>query len=156
MSPESIVGAAVERLRASGADICPVDGVPWIAEIEQRLGFPYPRSFRALVTRYLFAPLEIGRVEVFANLGDGSDEDVTVATFCDPYISPWLLAHQLVQFGRPFTGSYDPVCFDFAEGSAEPKVVCLDHEDILQQRKRVHREVISPNFIALLQGNQGA
>ena len=151
MSTESIVDAAVERLRASGADLCRVDDIPWIAEVEQRLGFSYPRSFRALVSRYLFAPLEVGSVEIFANLGDGTYEDLTVAPFRDPYMSPWLLAHQLVQFGRPFTGSYDPVCFDFADGSAEPSVIRLDHEDILQERKRVHREVIAPNFLALLQ-----
>jgi len=139
------------RLCASGADLCQVDRVWWIEDVERRLGFSYPRSFRALVTRYLFRSLEVGSVEIFANLGDGSNEDVTVAPFRDRYMSPWLIAHKLLQFGRPASGSYDPVCFDFGEEIAEPSVVRLDHEDILQERSEVHRQVLAPNFLALLQ-----
>ncbi|MDR2012866.1 MAG: SMI1/KNR4 family protein [Rhodanobacter sp.] len=156
MSAESVVDTFVARLRGSGADLCQVDAVPWIAEIEQRFGFSYPSSFRALVTRYIFEPLEIGPVEIFANLGDGSTEDLTVAPFSDPYMSPWLLAHRLVQFGRPSTGSYNPVCFDFADGPTEPTIVLLDHEDILQEHTPVHRKVIARDFLSLLEAVKGA
>ena len=57
----------------------------------------------------------------------------------------------MVQFGRPSTGSYDLVCFDFAQRTDEPRVVRLDHEDILQERKHIHRQAVAPDFLALLQ-----
>jgi hypothetical protein len=151
VSPENAVDAAVARLLAAGADICQADSVPWIAGVEQRLGLSYPRSFRILVTRYIFGAFEVGPVELFANLGDGTEQDLTAAPFSDRYMSPWLLAHRFLQFGRPSTGSYDPVCFDFDECSDEPRVVRLDHEDILQERPQVQRIVIASNFLALLE-----
>jgi hypothetical protein len=157
MNQNAGVDVFVERLRASGADLSAIEGAPWLEEVERRLGLRFPASFRALASRYAFPMLDLGNVELFANLGDGSQYDLTVAPFRDPVMSPWLAEHRLLHFGFPYIGNYDPICFDLAAaGSVEPPIIKLDHEAILLARPTVRRTVIASNFFALLAGAAGA
>ncbi|NJD68916.1 MAG: SMI1/KNR4 family protein [candidate division NC10 bacterium] len=151
MNPNAVVDVFVERLQASGADLNSIERAPWLDEIESRLGLRFPAFFRALVSRYAFPVLDLGKVELFANLGDGSQYDLTVAPFRDPVMSPWLAEHRLLHIGFPCIGNYDPICFDLTNaGSPEPPIIKLEHEAILLARRTVGRAAIAPNFLALL------
>jgi len=146
-----------ERLRRAGAEIRRVATAPWIEDAELRLGFKFPRTFRALVMQYAFSSVDVGPVTLFANQGDGGEDDLASRLFRDPFMSPWLAARQLVQIGLPATGNYDPVCLEGGVSSAhEPVVVRLDHEDILQERPKVHRAILAQSFIALVGQAQDA
>src|ERR1700738_169840 len=66
-----------------------------------------------------------------------STTSLSTPVFRDPGISVPLLRAGFVQFGRPATGSYDPVCFDLNRNSkdGECPVVRLDHEVALMQER---------------------
>lgn len=140
-------------MRQLGIDVEALAEAPWVSELELRFKRELPPLYRSLVLGFGFLACEIGEVELFGNLGVTDDEDITVAAFCDPYMSPWLIDHAYIQFGRPATGSYDPVCFDYSvefRGS-EPPIVSLDHEDILLERKKVQKRAVAQSFAALLE-----
>lgn len=152
MDINSAVDLIIERLRQEGADIRPLASAPWIDVLEQRLKLRFPSSFRSLIGRYAFPLLDIGEVELFGNEGDGSEYDLTHALFRDPYMSPWLIEHQLIHIGHPFIGNYDPVCIDLScKDLVEPPIVQLNHEDILLERQSVSRKVIADNFLNLFE-----
>lgn len=143
----------VARLRQGGADIRRLSSAPWVDGIEHKLELRFPPLFRSLIERYAFPLLDIGEVEMFANEGDGSQYDLTVAPFGDPFMSPWLLRHRLIYIGHPYIGNYDPICFDLShrQTDVEPPIVQLNHEDILLERDTVHRKIVAANFLALLE-----
>jgi hypothetical protein len=146
------IEALVAKLEARGEPFEPLEKADWIAEVEEKFGRPLPPSFRCLVTGFAFPEFDIGGVMLFANLHDGSPMDVTVAPFADRFLSQWLISHGYVQFGRPDTANYDPVCFDFSAKQKEPPVVVLDHEDILLERKKVRVRKLAESFLDLMQG----
>ena len=92
-------------------------------------------------------------MELFSNLGDMSEYDLTAAPFRDPYMGPWLINHHLLYIGHPWMGHYDPICLDLVARGAddEPPVVQLDHEDILLMHRKVARTTIAPSLFELLQ-----
>jgi len=145
------IKAAVARLEANGHPFEALERADWVAAVEEKLGRAFPPSFRCLVTGFAFPEVDIGGVTLFANLNDGSPEDVTVAPFADPFMSQWLISRGYVQFGRPDTANYDPVCFDFSEKQKEPPVVVLDHEDILLERRKVRVRKLADSFFDLIQ-----
>jgi len=140
------VAALVER----GLPFERLKQAPWIEAIETRLGFALPSSLRVLTTNYAFPAMSVGAVELFANLGDSADDDFTIAPFKDSRLSKWLQANRRIQFARPTTGSYDPVCLE-SRGSLSTAVEAFDHEDILLGRKKVKSAVLSPSLEELLQ-----
>src|SRR3954471_9772877 len=114
LKTDAAVDAFVDRLVRRGAEVRPISSAPWIEEVESRFGFKFPALYRNLVTRYVFSAVELEKVELFSNLGDGSEDDLAVAPFRDAAVSQWLISHRLPQIGRPSSGSYDPVCFDLS------------------------------------------
>jgi hypothetical protein len=150
MAIDAHIDALVDRLIEKGAKLRRVAHAPWIEDVESQLGFKLPAVYRSLVTRYAFSQIELEKVELFSNLGDGSTEDLATAPFRDPHMSPWLISHRLVQIGRPSKGSYDPVCFDASSGNRDPVIVQLDHEDILQSRKEVRKAKVASSFLSLV------
>jgi hypothetical protein len=123
-----------------------------VPDLEQKFRRELPPLYRSLVLGFSFLKCELGPVELFGNTGTDDDSDVTVAPFRDPYMSPWLIDHGYIQFGRPSTGSYDPVCFDCSGElrGPEPTIVSLDHEDILLERKMVRKTAVAESFAALV------
>jgi hypothetical protein len=120
--------------------------------LEARLPGPFPRSFRSLVGRYLFMPLDVGGITLFANTDQDLHCDLRVAIFRDRAIFEHLSRHGLVQFARPDTGDYNAICFDLGRRRADKEcaVVEVDHESILIDGKvRVVREV-APSFLDLI------
>jgi len=152
MKSAADIERVIQRLRVLGVDLEALDKAPWIPEVEKRFKRELPPLYRSLVLRFGFLTCEVGEVELFSSLGVGDPEDITVAPFADPYLSPWLIEHGYIQFGRPATGSYDPVCFDYSVRlrAPEPAVVALDHEDILLERPTVRKRVLAENFLTLV------
>jgi hypothetical protein len=148
---------AVARLRQVGTVVEFVTDAAWVPELERRFKRGLPPLYRSLLLRFSFASREVGEVELFGNLGWTDEHDITVAPFSDPLLSTWLIDRGYIQFGRPATGSYDPVCFDYSvkvRGS-EPTIVSLSHEDVLLDRKKVRKRTVAASFGALL-GVRGA
>ncbi len=133
MSVNEIVDSFVKIAVDLGADIAPIENAFWIDELETKLGKRYPPSFHSLLTRYQFAPFEIGGIEFFANTGSDDIDEMSVAIFRDPIISQTTQAQGFVQFARPADGSYDPICFDTSAQAhnREYPIVQIDHEQIL-------------------------
>jgi hypothetical protein len=123
----------------------------WIDAFEAKLPGRLPRSYRSLVTRYLFPPLEVGPVKLFANTGGAVDEawDLGTAVFCDRHLSTPLLAAGFVQFGR---GGYDPICFDLnrTKNDGESPVVQFDHEVVLMEERVQVLAEVADSFLALV------
>ena len=148
MSATANIDELASHLATVGVAIRAVEAAPWIDEIELRLQFKLPVAYRNLVTRYSFPVLSFQTVELFANLGDHSETDLTVAPFCDPHLSQWLTSRKLFQVGRPSSGSYDPICVDASANS--PALVQLDHEGILLGRAKVSRSTVASSIGAVL------
>ena len=152
MTTDSRIDALVAKLARSGVKVQRAGNTPWVSDLEGRFKNPLPASFRSLITRYLFPVLEFKKLELFSNLGDGSEYDLTRAPFRDPHMSPWLIENRLIWFAHPYVGDYDPICFDVASSASdEPPIIKLDHEDILLERKKVERTPVAASFLVLLQ-----
>jgi hypothetical protein len=150
MKAEQSIHTSVATLIKRGVAFERVSLAPWISVIEVRLGFGLPASLRVLASNYRFPQLELGGVQFFANLGDGSDDDMTVAPFRDKGLFEWLRTHRKVHFARPATGSYDPVCLE-SRGTHSAAVEQIDHEDILLSRKKVKSTALAASLEELLQ-----
>lgn len=124
----------------------------WIESFEAKLPGALPRSYRSLVTRYLFPAFQVGAVMLFANTGVGVHDELVDAAFRDRFLAAPLLAAGLVQFGRRDAANYDPICFDLTRraNSGECPVVHLDHEAaLMHQRVEVIAELAS-SFLDLV------
>ena len=149
----TLIDNLAAKLAAEGAYIEPHDHEDSIAALEQRLPSPLPPAFRALVSRYSFLAFEICSVEIFDNTGEESRDDWAYRLFADKTLSATLLTSGYLQFARPATGSYDPICFDTKRkrGDGEYPVVWIDHEGILCRDKIVVRAELAPSFVELVQ-----
>jgi hypothetical protein len=150
MKAEQQIHTSVAALVGLGMPFERVASAPWINDVEVRLGFSLPESLRVLVSNYRFPQIELGGVEFFANLGDGSDEDIGIAPIRDKGLFDWLRAHRKIHFARSTTGSYDPICLESRRGHSSP-VEQIDHEDILLIRKKVRSTILSSSLEELLQ-----
>src|SRR5678816_4705273 len=84
MDTPARIDALVGRLAERGTEFRPIRNAPWIEEVESRLGFKLPAIYRSLVTRYAFPTLTLEKVELFSNLGDGSEEDLALIHISEP------------------------------------------------------------------------
>jgi hypothetical protein len=144
------IDAAAAKLAAAGQVIERIDAAPWVPPFEARAGRRLPAAFRELIERWQYCDLECGGVVFYDNSGDGAEDSLALKPFADPFMGPWLLAHDLLAFGQSDTGFYDPVCIALDAGD-DPPVVVLDHEDILLERKKVRRRTLATSFVALLE-----
>ncbi len=144
-SIHGLVAALVER----GLHFERIAAAPWIASLESRLGLALPKSLRLLAKNYSFPTIELGKVELFSNRGDGSDDELSVAPFSDKKIDEWLQSNGKFQFARLATGGYDPVCLNSHEKHGRA-VEQFDHEDILLSRRRVKSLVLAESLEDLL------
>jgi hypothetical protein len=111
-----------------------IESAPWIDLLEANLPQRFPASYRSLVTRYSFPSFDAGGLSFFENQNvDGSGDGLSIAIFQDRIIAEATLAAGYIQFARPASGSYDPVCFDarHSVSNREFPIVQLDHEEIL-------------------------
>jgi hypothetical protein len=128
--------------------IVPSTNADWLPELENRLPFRLPPTFRSLVSRYLFPSFDAGPIQFYSVGVEEPYTEFRSAVFGDRFMSPFLLKNGYVQFGRPAGGSYDPICFDFtiSRRKSEPPVVHIDHEEILCNERIRVIESLSPAF----------
>jgi hypothetical protein len=130
--------------------IVPADHSARIEALEQRVGRPFPPSFRSLICRYSFPAFECGPLLLFSNTGEPLPWELQDRLFADRVMSPQLLAAGYLQIGNPQFYDYDPVCIEAAHAGAEGKVVQLCHESILCDDTLVIRKEISSSFLQLM------
>lgn len=133
MNVHELIDQFVACVDSPGSNFRRIEMAEWILDLESQLPERLPFSFRSLVTRYSFSAFNAGAISFFSNLGDGSDEELSIAIFRDRAITDATLKAGYIQFARPVGGSYDPVCFDTNHSSKnrEFPIVQLDHEEIL-------------------------
>jgi hypothetical protein len=150
---DELIDNLVARLASEGAVLEPHDHENSISALEQRLPAPLPPSFRSLVTRYSFLAFEIASLELFGNADEEAHGDWAHHLFADKNLSPALLANGYIQFARPDTGSYDPICFDTRrkQGNGEYPLVWIDHESVLCRSKVIIRKELAPSFVQFVQ-----
>ena len=125
-----------------------MDGI--VEESERILiKFKYPQIFRAFIEKHLFTAFEIGPVTIFSNIRH--EEHNIEDLLSDDYLVPPLVDAGLLPFGRPSTGSYDPVCFDVRgrDNSSDAPIVQIDHESILSWNKVPKPVVLAPGLSEL-------
>jgi len=130
--------------------ILATDHATRIVQLETRIGRPFPRAFRELITRYSFPAFDCGPLTFFANTGHELVHELSARLFIDPHLSPVLLEAGYIQIGNPFFPSYDPVCLAPCPREQESAVVQLDHEMILQHRVIQTVSTLAPSFVHLL------
>jgi SMI1 / KNR4 family (SUKH-1) len=125
-----------------------IDNAPWIDALESLLPRKLPSSFRNLVTRYAFESFDIHALTLFGNSGLNRETDLTELIFRDRVMAQALLKNGYIQFARPETGSYDPICFDARKPVANREfgIVRLDHEEILRHDRIKVVEKVAESF----------
>jgi hypothetical protein len=144
-----VIDQFAERLKGAGLLIGPADRTPWINALEIDLGHRLPKTYGDFVRRYAFRPFEWEALLFFGNSETDDRLNLHVAVKADLAIWKATRRAKLLQFGRPATGSYDPICFDLRASHHEPTIVQLDHEAILIKDRIALVRQIAPGFIAL-------
>lgn len=158
MTTEAIVDRFVVALRQDGVHVESILSAPWFSTFEACLPRRFPASYTSFLSRYRFPAFDRGGIRLFGSLGDGSEEDLGVATLRDPHLSKAALSAGLLQIGRPETGGYDPVCLDSREmkNQREYPLVLLDHEALLQFQRVVVVREIDGSFLSFMLHNGAA
>lgn len=133
MNVHQLIDRLASSITRAGHVIQPISDAPWITELERKLPKRLPASFRSLVTRYAFPPFQVGELSLYGNMGTNDVEEMSIAIFQDSIIAEGTLRAGYIQFARPASGSYDPICFDArrAVNKREFPIVRLDHEELL-------------------------
>ena len=92
----------------------------------------------------------------FANTGAPIYWELENKLFLDPNMSPDLLRAGFLQIGNPFIGQYDPICFDGNSRTVEHRIVQLDHEEILCNKRMTLVKDVAPSFPDLLRALLGS
>jgi hypothetical protein len=110
-----------------------------------------------VATRYAFPSFAGGALSFFANTGVDSHDELSVAMFSDRIIADATLKAGYIQFARPESGSYDPVCFDARRtvSNREFPIVRLDHEEILCRDRIFVTERLAGSFYQFAAGLVG-
>ena len=129
------------------------DGIDWVEAVEAKLSAKLPPSFRSLVTRYVYPEFKAQGLWFFANTSEQVADEWREWLFKDKALSGGLLREGYIQFARPDTGSYDPICFDTQHKTkdGECPIVWIDHEDILCKGKNCVYKEIAPSFVEFVQ-----
>jgi hypothetical protein len=126
--------------------------IDWIAPVERAVGATLPRSYRSLVTRYVFPAFDTDTLSLSANTPEGTFREFRKRVFGDPMFVAVILSAGYIPFAQPDECNYDPVCFDTRrrDTSGECPIVRLEHESILCNGVIGDTEEISPSFAALV------
>lgn len=145
MNVNELIDRFVVCVTQSDGIFKPINDAPWIAQLEQKLPARLPVSFCSLVTRYSFSPFEAGQLSFYANMGTDDVDEMSEAIFRDHSIADATLKAGYIQFARPVTGSYDPICFDARRSASnrEFPIVRIDHESIF-----CHERIHASEFVA--------
>jgi hypothetical protein len=124
---------------------------------EEKLPKRLPQSFESFLSRYSFPAFDVLGISFFGWDSD-SNGYIGEASAAKGSLSELLIPAGYVQIGRPDTGNFDVICFDFNRKSQnrEYPIVQVDHEGILCNWKvRVSGERW-PSFIKLVDSALGS
>lgn len=154
MNVHELIDRLASSMAQAGHVIEPISDAAWITQLEQRLPKRLPASFRSLVTRYAFPPLRVGELSLYGNQGTAGVEEMSIAIFQDPIIAEGTLRAGYIQFARPASGNYDPICFDarHAVSNREFPIVRLDHEELLCRDRIYVSEKVAESFFRFASG----
>jgi hypothetical protein len=134
---DALVDKFTRALAEKGVPIIQSTEINWIDRLTSILPTKYPQSFMSFITRYVFDEFTVSKITFFANHGSKDSNELINAIPKDSIIFKTTTANGFLQFARPSTGSYDPICFDFRKRSNDKEypVVRLNHEEILQFKR---------------------
>ena len=123
-----------------------------LSSLESKLPKQLPQSFESLLSRYSFPPFDVLGISFF---GWESDSNLYIqeAQAAKGSLSELLVPAGYVQIGRPETGDFDAICFDFNRQpqNREFAIVQVDHEGILCNWKVRVRVELWPSFMKLVE-----
>ena len=148
MNVAELIDQFVMKVDRSSQIFRKIETAPWIDVLEGKLPRRLPASFRSLVTRYAFASFDLNGLTFFGNTGLNQEHDLTELIFRDPMMAQAMLENGYIQFARPQTGDYDPICFDARRSAANREfgIVRLDHEQLLCYDRIKVREKVAESF----------
>jgi len=154
MNVHELIDQLASAIAQAGHVIQPISDAPWIPELESRLPKRLPASFRSLVTRYAFPPLQVGELSLFGNMGTDDVDEMSNAIFKDRIIAEGTMRAGYIQFARPATGNYDPICFDARRPvtNREFPIVRIDHEELLCNDRIRVSETFAKSFYQFASG----
>jgi hypothetical protein len=117
--------------------------------LEAKLHARLPQSFASFLSRYSFPPFDVLGISLFGweSASNSYTDEASAAKG-----GLVLIPAGYVQIGRPDTGDFDPICFDFNQKNQnrEYQIVQIDHEEILcNWRVHVSAELF-PSFVKLV------
>jgi hypothetical protein len=127
--------------------------IHWIAAVEKKLPKPLPPSYRSLVTRYIFPAFEVPPLVLLGNTGHALYNEMSHVIFRGKVVSDALLGAGFVQFARPNSGDYDPICFDLNRRGIQgefPIVQISYQQALLTMKPKVVGE-LAPSFATFVE-----
>lgn len=149
---DSIVDKFAAKLAQEGIKISQSKEINWIDRVMSILPAKYPPSFTSLIMRYTFDEFTADKIAFFDNHGTADSSELITAIPKDKFIFNTTTANGFLQFARPSTGSYDPLCFDIRNrrNDKECPIVRLDHEAILQFERITIVEQLYPSLYDMM------
>jgi hypothetical protein len=147
---DELIDSFAAMLKHRGVQIREENNLTRLRMFHQKLPKRLPQSFAAFLSRYSFRTFDVSGVSFFA--WDSDQNPYTQeASAAKGSLSELLRPAGYVQIGRPDTGDFDAICFDLNEKrqNREYRIVRVDHEEILCNRKVRVSDELFPSFIML-------
>jgi hypothetical protein len=149
---DQLIDSFAAMVKGRGVPIRPEDNGSRLRRLEEKLPKPMPQSFESFLSRHSFPAFDVLGITLFEWDSD-SNKYIVEASVPKDSLSELLFPAGYVQIGRPDGGGFDAICFDLNRKAQnrEYRVVQVDHEDILCNRKvRVTGE-LWPSFVKLVE-----
>ncbi len=145
MSNQAVIEKFVEKFIPSAVRI---ENAPWIDELERSVGLSLPKSYKFLLSSFMFDEFETEEVEFFYNLNSSEEYDIKKKIFNDELLFEELTKNGLFHIGFPYIGDYDAVCFDTKNktNNGDYPIVKVCHESIFQKNEIKVVETIASSF----------
>lgn len=151
---DELIESFAAMVKHHGVPIREEQNAPRLRTFEEMLPKRLPQSFGSFLSRYSFPAFDVLGISFlgWASDSNGYSEEASAAKGS---LSELLIPAGYVQIGRPDTGNFDAICFDFNQESQnrEYGIVRVDHEDILCNWKVRVSEALWPSFIKLVQAS---
>lgn len=149
---DQLIDSFAAMVKCRGVPIRPGDNASRLRAFEEKLPKGLPQSFQSFLSRYTFPAFDVLGITLFGWDSD-SNPFILEASAAKNSLSELLIPAGYVQIGRPDTGDFDAICFDFNRQAQnrEYRIVQVDHEDILCNSKVQVTGELWPSFIKLVE-----
>jgi hypothetical protein len=150
---DKLIESFTAMVKQHGVPIREEDNKSRLELFEAKLPKRLPQSFASFLSRYSFPAFDVVGISLFGWDSDANPY-IEEASAAKGSLSELLLPAGFVQIGRPDTGDFDAICFDWNEPvqNREYRIVQVDHEDILCNWKVQVSGELWPSFIKLVEG----